>query len=555
MTLGSAFQLAGPWVLRDAIDSLRDPAAAGLLARYTLVFVALAVGQGLFKFLSRRLFLGGARRVEHDLRGSYFGRLIRLPAARLQRGRRGDFVSRATHDLQDIRLFLGAGALNFLQTVILISSATVLLWRIHPLLTFVALLPFPVVSVLVHRYSPRLHRRYLKANEQQGELSAMVQEALAGVRVVRAYHREAWQQDRFEDANRAVRETQAAVVRAWALLFPMVGMVAGLGHIAVLGLGGAWLARGSLTLGDFVAFNAYLAMLTWPMVALGWTLSLVQRGAAALDRLREVLQWPFEARGNRVPLPDEAPRLTAHGVSFAYEESPTRVLRDVDLDLPAGSFRGLVGATGSGKSTLVGLLARLRQPDAGSILLHDVPMGQVEERALRDLVALVPQEDFFFADSVAHNVCLGRPREAAGLSWALETAGLAVEVAEMPQGADSLVGEGGITLSGGQRQRLAIARALYGRPRFLLLDSALSSLDTGTSRRVLSSIRRALPEAALLVVSHRGAEVDEAEEVAFLSGGTIVARGRHRDLLETHPGYLRLYREEELRRELAEAPP
>lgn len=555
MVLASALQLTSPWVLRDAIDSLSEPGASALLARYAAILVALALGQGVFKFASRRLFLGGARRVEHDLRGAYFGRLIRLPPSRLETGRRGDFVSRATHDLQDIRLFLGAGALNFLQTLILLSSATVLLWRIHPPLTAVALLPFPIVSVLVHRYSPRLHRRYLEANERQGELSALVQEALGGVRVVRAYHRESWQEARFEAANLAVRDAQARVVRAWALLFPLVGVMAGAGHVAVLGLGGAWLARGTLSLGDFVAFNTYLAMLTWPMVALGWTLSLVQRGAAALDRLREVLEWAFGARGDESPAPGASPSLEAAGVHFAYEGAAAEVLADVDLELPRGAFRGLVGATGSGKSTLVGLLARLREPTRGSITLHGLSLGRVEDRILRTLVALVPQEDFFFADSVAANVCLGRHRDEGLLGWALEAAGLEEDVASMPRGADSLVGEGGITLSGGQRQRLAIARALYGRPEFLLLDSALSSLDMETARRVLSGVRRALPQAALLVVSHRGSEVDGAEEVCFLSGGRVAGRGRHRDLLDTHPGYLRLYREEELRRELqGEAP-
>jgi len=551
--LASAFQLAAPLVLRDAIDSLRTPAGLALLVRYTVLFVALASGQALFKFASRRFFLGSARRVEHDLRGAYFGRLIRLPAARLETGRRGDFVSRATHDLQDIRLFLGAGALNFLQTVILLVSATVLLWRIQPVLTLVALAPFPVVSLLVRRYSPRLHRRYLKANEREGDLSALVQEALSGMRVVRAYHREAWQEARFEAANQGVRDAQARVIRTWALLFPLVGVIAGFGHIAVLGLGGTWLARGTLTLGDFVAFNTYLAMLTWPMVALGWTLSLVQRGAAALDRLREVLEWTFDAPGELPAARGAAPFLAAAGVHFAYEGSGSAVLAGVELEIPQGEYWGLVGATGSGKSTLVALLARLRRPTRGTVALHGVPLPQVAAAALRAQVALVPQEDFFFADSVAANVCLGRHRDGARLAWALEAAGLTEEVAALPQGADSPVGEGGVTLSGGQRQRLAIARALYGRPECLLLDSALSSLDTETARRVLAGIRGALPEAALVVVSHRGSEVDDAQGVYFLSGGRIAGQGRHRELLRTHPEYLRLYREEELRRELGEA--
>jgi ATP-binding cassette subfamily B protein len=553
--VASAFQLASPLALRSAIDALKSPQPEVLLARYTVLFVALALGQAATKFISRRLFLGSARRVECDLRGAYFGRLIRLPAARIEAGRKGDFVSRATHDLQDVRLFLGAGALNFLQTLVLLVSATVLLWRIHPNLTLIALAPFPLVSVAVWRYAPRLHRRYLAANERAGNLSGLVQESLTGLRVVRAYHQEAWQTERFEVLNQAARDAQAAVIRTWALLFPMVGVVAGLGHVAVLGLGGYWVSQGALTLGEFVAFNAYLAMLTWPMMALGWTLSLVQRGAAALDRLREVLEWPFPPDGGETRLSDSAPCLRVRDLDFTYEGASAPVLTGVNLALPEGGFWGLVGGTGAGKSTLVALLAHLRRPTRGEVSFHGLPLEALAPRVLREHLAVVPQEDYFYADTVAANVCLGRAREEERLAWALEAAGLADEVARMPRGVDSLVGEGGVTLSGGQRQRLAIARALYGRPRALLLDAALSSLDTETARRVLAGIRSALPRLSLLVVSHRGSEVDDAQGVHFLAGGRIAASGSHRELLASVPEYLRLYREEELRRELGEASP
>jgi ATP-binding cassette subfamily B protein len=551
--VASGFQLALPLVLRDAVDALRTPSSAHLLGRYVTVFAALAVGQAAFKFVSRNGFMGAARRVEHDLRTRYFTRLIRLPAERIEAGRKGDFVSRATHDLQDVRLFLGAGALNFLQTLVLLLSATVLLWRIHPLLTLTALAPFPVVSVLVRRYSPRLHRRYLEANRKAGELSALVQESLAGARVARVFHREGWQEERFRAANGEVREAQARVIRAWALLFPLVGAVAGLGHVAVLGLGGFWVSTGELTLGDFVAFNAYLGMLTWPMVALGWTMSLAQRGAAALERLGEVLEAPPAPDGD---LPVPSPRgtaLEAEGLRFAYGGGAEGILTGVDLAVPGGTFRGLVGATGSGKSTLISLLARLREPLEGRILVHGVPLDRVRDRELRDFLALVPQEDFFFADTVENNVLLGRAPDQNLLRWSLEVAGLAEDVAGMTDGVASVVGEGGVTLSGGQRQRLAIARALYGRPKCLLMDSALSSLDAATARRVLEGVRAAIPGLTLLVVSHRGSEVESADRVCFLEGGRIAAEGTHAELLREVPAYLRLYREERLRQELMEA--
>ncbi len=532
------------------MDSLG--AGTGGLGRYALALVGLALAQAAAKFTSRRSFLGVGRAVEHDLRAAYAARLLRLPLARLEADRKGDLVSRATHDLQDVRVFVGVGALNFLQTAVLLVVATGLLWRLDPALTAAALAPLPVVALLVRAQSPRLHRRYLRANERAGELAALVQEALGGLRVARSFGREGWLTERFEAANGAARDAQVGVVRSWAALYPLVGAVAALGHVAVLGLGGAWVARGTLTLGEFVAFNAYLAMLTWPMMALGWTLSLAQRGAAALERLRGVLDAPPEPEGKE-PLPGGNPApLAARDLGFTHAGAVTPTLAGVTCSLAEGEYRGLVGATGAGKSTLVHVLAGLRPPGAGSVTLGGVPLAARRAADVRAHLAVVSQDARFFADTVAANVCLGRPRDDARLIRVLAAAGLAAEVAELPQGVDSVLGEGGVTLSGGQRQRLAVARALYGDPRLLILDSALSSLDTATARRVLAGVRESRPGLGLLVVSHRGSEVDDADGVWFLEGGRVAAEGRHRDLLERVPAYQRLYREEELRRELAE---
>lgn len=553
LVLTISFQLASPMVLRQAVDSLAKPSAGPLLARYTALFVCLAVLQAVTRYGSRQVFLGEARRVEYSIRADYFARLIRLPAGRIETARKGDLVNRATQDLQDIRMFLGAGAMNFVQTMLLVSVAVVLLWRIHPGLTLVSLAPFPILSWLVRRQSPRLHRRYLGANRAAGGLAAMVQEALTGVRIIRSYHREEWQTQRFEEANGAVRAAEAKVVRCWAGLFPAVGFLAGAGQVAVLGAGGYLVLSERLSIGSFVAFSVYVAMLTWPMVALGWTLGLVQRGAAALERLREVLDAPTEAdRG--APVPAQAGvSFEARGVSFSYDGGGEAVVTSVDLSLGAGGYWALVGPTGSGKSTLVAVLSRLRRPSAGEVWISGVPLCDAAEAELRSLVAVVPQDDFFFSDTVRANVLLGRPCDQSRLDWALRVASLEGDLAAFPRGVDTPVGEGGVTLSGGQRQRLSIARAVYGAPRALFLDAALSSLDAATARRVLSAVRSALPRSTLLVVSHRGSEVDEADRVFFLDKGRLIDSGRHAELLDRVPEYLRLYREEELRRELAEA--
>ncbi|WP_025324282.1 ABC transporter ATP-binding protein [Deferrisoma camini] len=547
-----ALQLAGPQVLSRGVDAVAS--GSGSVPGLAALLAGLALGQAGFRFASRRLVLAAARRVEHELRMAYVGHLLRLPVETLDTARRGDLVSRALHDIQDLRLFLGAGLLNLCQTVLVATATAVLLWRIHPGLTLVALAPFPAIAWIVRRMSPRLHQRFLAADRAAGDLADRVHETLTAVRVLRAYRREAWQQARFQRENQALCTARERVVWAWAGVFPAVGVLAGLGHVAVLGLGGYWVYEGSLSLGGLVAFSAYLAMLVWPMVALGWTLSLFQRGAAAMGRLEEVRAWPAEPEPTG-PLPRaDGPCLEAEGVSYGYPGSRGPAVSGVDLRVPEGGVWALVGPTGSGKTTVVSLLARLRRPQAGRISVHGAPIHEVSDAALRRHLAVVPQEDFFFSDTVAANVCLGRPRDDAQIWDALALAGLADDVAALLGGLDTPVGEGGVTLSGGQRQRLGIARAVYGDPGVLVLDGSLSNLDARTARAVIGRLRERFRGRTLLVVSHRAFEVEEADGVWFLAGGRVVAFGRHEDLWDELAAYRRLYREEALRRQLEEEP-
>jgi len=542
---------AQPLVIRAAVDALAHAFGLSRLLRFAALLVGLALIKGIFQYWMRVIIIGISRDIEYDLRNDLFRHLVDLSPDYYGRTRTGDIMARSTNDLNAVRMMLGPGIMYWAETSLTFLLAILIMLSVDWRLALFAVLPAPLVSLAVIFFGRAIHARFERIQAMFSDISSRVQENLAGVRMVRAFAQEQAEMRRFELLNREYIKENIRLVRISGVFQPLLEALIGLTFLVVLWYGGYQVLDGRISLGSFVMFNTYMGILVWPMIALGWVVNLMQRGRASLERINQIFheQPSIAAPPHPVALPNLRGDIEFHGVSMSYTAG--LALDGIDLRIKAGTTLAVVGHTGSGKSTLVGLVPRLMDPTAGRVLLDGIDLRDLSPAELRRHIGFVPQETFLFSATIAGNIAFGvenatdaEIRRAAGL------AGLAADIESFPNGYETMVGERGITLSGGQKQRTAIARAILRNPRILILDDALSSVDTLTEERILEGLAGVMRGRTVILISHRVSTVRQADRIVVLEKGRIVERGTHAELVSAGGYYAELSRKQMLEEEL-----
>src|SRR5271165_1429805 len=541
-----------PQVIRHAVDDLNTGVTSAKLRHFAWQMLEVAAVRGVFLFLTRWIVIGISRDIEFDLRNDLFAHLETLSYSYYQRMRTGDIMARVTNDLNAVRMLMGPAIMYSANTIVFTAAALWFMVHNSPKLTMYAVLPLPIVSVTIQYFGRRIHERFERIQAMFSDISARAQENFSGARVIRAYVQEEAEIASFESANQEYVARSLKLVRLMGMLWPTLELMLGLALVLVLWIGGREVLAGRMQIGAFTAFNIYMMQLTFPIIALGWVVNIFQRGTASLVRLNEILQEQPEIKdedsARDLPVRGE---IEFRGLNFEYDGKP--VLRALNLHVPEGSSMAIVGPTGSGKSTLVNLIPRIYDAAPGMVLIDGRPIRDFSLASLRRNIGFVPQETFLFSDRIRENIALGvESASDQEIHDAADAANIAVDIEGFPERYQTMVGERGITLSGGQKQRTAIARALIRNPRILILDDALSSVDTHTEDKILNHLREVMQGRTTIFISHRVSTVRNADRIAVLHSGRIVELGTHDELLALNGYYSDLYNKQLLEEELAE---
>jgi ATP-binding cassette subfamily B multidrug efflux pump len=548
--------MAVPWLIKGGIDTaLHRRAGETFSFKYPLLILAAAALQGFFRYCWRINIHGFSRRSEADLRDRVFSHLQKLPLSYFQHTKTGDLMSRLTNDVQAVRELMGFGSLAIVDAVVVIVFSLSLMIMIDPWLTLWSMLAMPLITVVVRFFGRHIFTWSRDTQQELSVMSTYVQENLSGMRVVQAYAQEQHQVQGFDAISSEYRGKNMWLATLWGIFWPLMQVLAGIAATVVLWLGGRQVLQGTMTLGEYVAFNGYLAMLTWPLMAVGYVVNQYQRGTAALSRLCEILDTHISSRYLTGPSQNgsasTAGSIEFRHLTFSYELTSVPVLKNVNLIIPAGKKCGIIGETGSGKSTLVNLVLRLFEPPTGTVFIDGIDVTELPLRRLQEDIGFVSQDIFLFSGTVRENILLGAENgDQRHVEAAARIAQLLPAIQEFSGGFETIIGERGVRLSGGQKQRAALARAIIKNPSILVLDDAFSSVDVETEDQILAELKKLMHGRTTLLISHRISTVREADFIVYLRAGEIIEQGSHNELLARRGAYYQLYQRQRLVREV-----
>ncbi len=547
-------QLIIPQVIKWAIDDLtRGGIVQADLVKYGLYISGIALLIGFFRYFWRFMILGTARRIEEALRSRLFSHLQTLSLSFFQETKTGDLMAHATNDIDAVRMAVGMGLVAITDTLVLGTSAIVFMILIDPKLTLFAMVPMPFIALVTTRFSRLVHHRFEGVQATFSRLTDQVRESLAGIRVVKAFVQEEHENGKLGHIGEEYVGRNLRLIKVWGIFFPLIMLLANLGTVIVLWLGGMETILGTITAGGFVAFMTYLGILAWPMMALGWVINLIQRGSASMGRINKILNTQPEIadRPRLRPLTKLEGKIEFRDLTFSYKPGLSPALKGITLQVNSGEFVAIVGRTGTGKTTLCNLIPRLFDPPDGHLFMDGREIHAIPIQPLRESIGYVPQDTFLFSTTIRENIVFGNPGASEGeIANAARISQIAEDIRTFPMGIETLIGEKGITLSGGQKQRIAIARAILLNPRIMILDDALSSVDTQTEEWIWNGLREISDGKTRIVVSHRLASIKEADKIIVLDDGEITEMGDHQSLLSMGGIYAEIYRRQQIEEEL-----
>lgn len=550
VAISNLFMVAGPWILRSAINSLQGNVTTMGLALYAVAILGVTVVSGIFRYFMRQTLIVASRKIEYDFRNDFFAHLLTLDRNYYDKTPTGDIMARSSNDMDSVRNMLGPGITYSYSTAVTLIFSLTLMAKISLKLTLLSMLPMPVITFLVFFLGREVNKRFTSIQEKYSDITARAQENFSGIRVVKAYVQEQAEIDDFSNMNIDYIKKNMSMVKIWGMFFPAIALFGGVAVVMVLWFGGKAVINGTISLGDFVAFSAYLLMLIWPMASLGWVVGLYQRGKASLVRIKEILDATPDIRNEQGAIRRAiVGKIEFRNLRFAHNSD--EIIKGIEVVIEPGTSMAIIGETGSGKSTIVSLLLRAYPVERGMIFIDDIDINDYALESLRCQIAPVMQETFLFSETIRSNIAFSNyEQNIESVTKSAYVAGLSREIDDFPQAYDTILGERGITLSGGQKQRTALARALAADPRILILDDAFSSVDTHTEEEILTNIRQVLRGKTTIMISHRISTVKGADLILVMSDGKIIERGRHAELLAQGGHYAGLYEKQLLKDQL-----